>query len=130
MQTNSKIMLVDDELDFLEIIGKFLTRRKIDFVTACGCLEALDLLNHHRFDVVIMDVSMPGLGGIECMAELKKLKPEPEIIILTGHGSLNTGLTGMKRGAFDYCLKPVDFEELLEKILLAREKAANQQIKR
>jgi DNA-binding NtrC family response regulator len=116
-------MLVDDEPDFLEIMGKFFVRRNIDFITASGCLEALDLLNHHHFDVVIMDVSMPGLGGIECMAEIKKIRPELEVIILTGHGSLNTGLAGMKKGAFDYCLKPVDFEELLEKILLAREKS-------
>ncbi len=124
MPTNSKIMLVDDEPDFLEIMGKFFTRRHLEFVSAGGCLEALDLLNLHHIDVVIMDVSMPGLSGIECMAELKKIQPELEVIILTGHGSLNTGLIGMKKGAFDYCLKPVDFQELFEKIVLARKKIA------
>jgi DNA-binding NtrC family response regulator len=117
-----KIMLVDDEADFRQIMGKFFMRRKIDFVTAGDCLEALDQLGQESIDVVIMDVSMPGLDGLECMAEMKKIQQELEIIILTGHASLNVGISGMKKGAFDYCLKPVDFDELLEKIILAKEK--------
>jgi DNA-binding NtrC family response regulator len=117
-----KIMLVDDEADFRQIMGKFFMRRKIDFVTAGDCLEALDQLGQESIDVVIMDVSMPGLDGLECMAEMKKIQQELEIIILTGHASLNVGISGMKKGAFDYCLKPVDFDELLEKIVLAKEK--------
>lgn len=124
MDEKSKIMLVDDELNFREIMAKFFQRRKIDFATAGGCLEALDILGQGNFDVVVMDVSMPGLDGIECMAEMKKVQPELEVIILTGHASLNVGISGMKKGAFDYCLKPVDFDELLEKIVLAKEKAA------
>ncbi len=79
-------------------------------------------LGQENIDVVIMDVSMPGLDGLECMAEMKKIQPELEVIILTGHASLNVGISGMKKGAFDYCLKPVDFDELLEKIVLAKEK--------
>ena len=124
MNTQKKIMLVDDEVDFLEIMAKFFKRRKIDFTTAGGCSEALDRLTQDSFDVVVMDVSMPGLDGIECMAEMKKIKPELEVIILTGHASLNVGISGMKKGAFDYCLKPVDFDELLEKIVLAKEKVS------
>lgn len=125
MNNNKKIMLVDDELDFRQIMAKFFQRRKIDFETACGCLEALDLLAQNDFDVVVMDVSMPGLDGIACMAEVKKVQPEIEVIILTGHASLHSGINGMKKGAFDYCLKPVDFDELLEKIILAKEQAAS-----
>ncbi len=87
-----------------------------------SCLEALDRLGQDSFDVVIMDVSMPGLDGLQCMAEMKKVHQELEVIILTGHASLNVGISGMKKGAFDYCLKPVDFDELLEKIVLAKEK--------
>ena len=124
MDEKSKILLVDDELNFREIMAKFFQRRKIDFATAGGCLEALDILGQDSFDVVVMDVSMPGLNGIECMAEMKKVQPELEVIILTGHASLNVGISGMRKGAFDYCLKPVDFDELLEKIVLAKEKAA------
>jgi len=122
MDEKRKIMLVDDEVDFLEIMAKFFKRRKVDFETATACMEALDRLGTDSFDVVIMDVSMPGLDGLECMAEMKKVQPELEVIILTGHASLNLGISGMKKGAFDYCLKPVDFDELLEKIVLAKEK--------
>jgi DNA-binding NtrC family response regulator len=119
MDKNHKIMLVDDEIDFLEILSKFFRRRGIDIITADCCLKALDWLGKDSFDVVVMDVSMPGLDGIECMIEMKKIQPNLEVIILTGHASLHSGLIGMKKGAFDYCLKPIDFEELLEKILLA-----------
>ncbi len=122
MNETRKIMLVDDEIDFLDIMAKYFKRRKIDFATAGGCVEAMDRLGKDTFDVVIMDVSMPGIGGLECMAEMKKVQPELEVIILTGHASLNAGISGMKKGAFDYCLKPVDFDELLEKIVLAKEK--------
>lgn len=120
-----KVLLVDDEADFRDIMAKFFSRRKIPFATAAGCMEALEWLGQDSFDVVIMDVSMPGLDGLECMAEMKKIQPTVEVIILTGHASLNAGLMGMKKGAFDYCLKPVDFDELLEKIILAREKASD-----
>jgi len=126
MDTPKKIMLVDDEQDFLDIMAKFFKKRNIPFATARGCREAMDRLGEDRFDVVVMDVSMPGLDGLMCMVEMKKVQPVLEVIILTGHASLDSGISGMKKGAFDYCLKPVDFEELLEKIILARERAATQ----
>jgi DNA-binding NtrC family response regulator len=124
MAEKSKLLLVDDEADFREIMAKFFLRRKISVETAGGCMEALDWLGKDSFDVVIMDVSMPGLDGIDCMAEVKKVQPDLEVIILTGHASINAGLIGMKKGAFDYCLKPIDFDELLEKIILARKKVS------
>ncbi len=120
MEKIKKLLLVDDEADFRNIIGNFFNRRKIACETAASCMEALDWLGKDTFDVVIMDVSMPGLDGLACMAEIKKMWPAIEVIILTGHVSINSGLIGMKQGAFDYCLKPVDFDELLEKVLLAR----------
>jgi len=123
-----KIMMVDDEADFLESMGNLFRRRNIGFAMAGSCSEAIDLLGRGYFDVVIMDVSMPGKDGLVCMAEMKALVPEIEVIVLTGHASLDAGLVGMKQGAFDYCLKPVEFTELLEKIALAREKAANAHI--
>jgi DNA-binding NtrC family response regulator len=124
MVEKSKLLLVDDEADFREIMAKYFLRRKIEIEMAGGCMEALDWIGRDSFDVVIMDVSMPGLDGIDCMAEIKKIQPNMEVIILTGHASINAGLIGMKKGAFDYCLKPIDFDELLEKIILAREKAS------
>ena len=126
MVEKSKLLLVDDEADFRDIMAKFFSRRKIDVEMAGGCMEALDWIGKDSFDVVIMDVSMPGLDGIDCMAEIKKVQPEVEVIILTGHASINAGLIGMKKGAFDYCLKPIDFDELLEKIILARKKVSGQ----
>lgn len=123
-QNGRKILLVDDETDFLEIMSKFLNRRKLPFEVAESCIKALDWISKDSFDVVVMDVKMPGLDGLDCMVEMKKIRPELEFIILTGHSSLSSGLEGIKRGAFDYCLKPVNFEEILEMILLARRKIA------
>lgn len=122
MVANNKVLLVDDEPDFREIMGSFFKRRKIAYETAGGCLEALDWLGQDSFNVVVMDVVMPGLDGLKCMAEMLKIQPELAIIILTGNASINTGIMSMKQGAFDFCMKPVDFEELLEKIILAGQK--------
>lgn len=124
MKVNNKILLVDDELDFREVMEKFFSHRGLACAVAANCAEALEQLDREPFDVVIMDISMPGLSGLECMEEIKKLYSWLEVIILTGHASVHGGLIGMKKGAFDYCLKPVEFSELLEKVLLAREKVA------
>ncbi len=123
-----KILLVDDEQEFREISGKFLARRGFETLQAGSCATALDVLAKEadNVDVIIMDVSMPGRDGIACMAEVKATWPQLEVIILTGHASLSVSITGMKQGAFDYCMKPVDYDELLEKVALAREKAARE----
>jgi DNA-binding NtrC family response regulator len=120
MKDKKKILLVDDEADFREIMAKFFSRRRVDFKLAASCMDAHDQLAQDTFDVVVMDVTMPGLDGLKCMAEIKKVDPHLEVIILTGHASPHAGIAGIKLGAFDYCLKPIDFEELLEKIMLAR----------
>ena len=122
-----KILLVDDEADFREIMAKFFTRRQVEFSLAESCMDALEHLEQDEYDVVVMDVTMPGLDGLVCMAEMKKMYPHLEVIILTGHASPNAGVTGIKKGAFDYCLKPIDFEELLEKIMLARKSLGEQE---
>jgi len=121
----NKVLLVDDEAEFRSIMCSFFKRRKIPCETAGGCLEALDWLGREHFNVVVMDVVMPGLDGLKCMAEMKKLFPDLAIIILTGNAALNTGISSMKQGAFDFCMKPVDFDELLEKIILAGESTRN-----
>ncbi len=131
MNTNRKILLVDDEQEFREITGKFLLRRNLESLQVENCMAALDLLGKRdkEIDVIIMDVSMPGMDGISCMAEIKKSWPDKEVIILTGHASLQISINGMKQGAFDYCMKPVDSSELLEKILLVREFQSKERIK-
>lgn len=117
------LLVVDDEPDFKEIIQKRLTRMGIQLSLADCCVAALETLEAQPVDVVIMDVSMPGINGIECLKKVKERWPQIEVIILTGHASVKSGIEGMQGGAFDYCLKPIDVLELLEKVELAAQKA-------
>jgi DNA-binding NtrC family response regulator len=119
---NLRVLVVDDEADFLETIVMRLQRRKIDATGVDGGKKALEIVENERFDVVVLDVLMPGLDGIETLKLLKKKKPFIEVIILTGHGSVESGLQGMQFGAFDYIMKPADLDELLEKIQQAYER--------
>ena len=119
---NLRVLVVDDEADFLETIVMRLRRRKIDATGVDGGKKALEIVENERFDVVVLDVLMPGMDGIETLKLLKKKKPFIEVIILTGHGSVESGLQGMQFGAFDYIMKPADLNELLEKIQQAYER--------
>ena len=80
-------------------------------------------LTYRKNDVVIMDMHMPGENGIQCLRKVKERWPLTEVIILTGHASVQSGIEGMQSGAFDYCIKPIDVRELLEKVELAAQKA-------
>jgi DNA-binding response OmpR family regulator len=117
-----RVLVVDDELDFLETIVKRLKTRKIDVTGVDSGVKALSLLNDQDFDVVILDVKMPGLDGIDTLREMKKKKPLVEVIMLTGHASVESGIQGMQLGAFDYVMKPVALDELLEKMRQAYER--------
>ena len=118
-----QLLLVDDEPDFKEILLKRLTRMGVRLSLADCCTAALETLESQPIDVIIMDVSMPGLDGIQCLKKVKERWPLVEVIILTGHASVKSGIDGMQSGAFDYCLKPIDVLELLEKVELAAQKA-------
>jgi DNA-binding NtrC family response regulator len=118
-----RVLVVDDEQDFLETLVNRLNKRKIDTTGAKSGEEALELMNKKLFDVVIMDVKMPGgIDGIEALREIKKVQPLAEVILLTGHASVETSIEGMKLGAFDYLMKPIKLEELLMKLAQAFEK--------
>jgi DNA-binding response OmpR family regulator len=117
-----KVLIVDDEEDFLETIVKRLQARSIEVTGAESGYKALELINDGNFDVVILDVKMPGLDGIETLREMKKKKPLVEVIMLTGHASVESGIQGMQLGAFDYVMKPVALDELLEKMRQAYER--------
>ncbi len=117
-----RVLVVDDEIDFLETIVKRLQARNINVSGVDSGRKALDSLNEQEFDVVILDVKMPGLDGIETLREMKKKKPLVEVIMLTGHASVESGIQGMQLGAFDYVMKPVALDELLEKIRQAYER--------
>ena len=118
-----RVMVVDDEKDFLETLVNRLKKRDIE---AVGCLsgeEALEVMKKRLFDVIILDIKMPGgMDGIEVLREMKRVQPLAEVILLTGHASVETSIEGMKLGAFDYLLKPVKLEELLVKVGQAFEK--------
>ncbi len=111
-----KVLFVDDEIDFLETLMKRMKKRGVDVAGVGSGEEALDYLNMHRADVVVLDVRMRGIGGINALKEIKKIDPLMEVIMLTGHASIEAAIEGMESGAFDYLMKPADFDELFYKI--------------
>lgn len=111
------ILVVDDEIDFLETLVKRLRKRNIDAVGVASGERALETLEKKQFDAVVLDIKMPGgLDGIETLREIKRQHPLTEVILLTGHGSVEMSIEGMKMGAFDYLLKPIKLEELMVKL--------------
>jgi two-component system OmpR family response regulator len=120
-----RVLVVDDEDDFRNTLIKRLEARQVPVTGAAGGNEALALLKAQDFKVVVLDVKMPGKDGIETLQEMKKLKPQTQIILLTGHASVEAGIQGMRLGAFDYIIKPVPLDELLEKLQQAFERGNN-----
>jgi DNA-binding NtrC family response regulator len=117
------VMLVDDEVPFVDTMTKRLGKRSLDIVAAYSGHEALEKLKtSSKVDVVILDVKMPGMDGIETLREIKKAYPLVEVIMLTGHATVETGIEGMKLGAFDYLMKPCDIEQLMAKVQEAKSK--------
>lgn len=117
------VMLVDDEKQFIDTMTKRLNKRNIKVLACLSGEEALKELDKHRnVDVVILDVKMPGMDGIETLQEIKKKYPLIEVVMLTGHATVESAVEGMKLGAFDYLMKPCEIEELLEKVKQAAEK--------
>jgi len=117
-----RVLVVDDELDFLETIVKLLSKRNLKVMGAESGEKALELLENEPFDVVVLDIRMPGMDGIETLREIKKRKPSTEVIMLTGHGSIESGLQGLQLGAYDYVMKPAELEDLVERIRKAFER--------
>ena len=111
-----RVMLVDDEADFLNTLMKRLKKRKLDMTGAESGEDALSILGRNPVDIVVLDVRMPGIDGIETLKEIKKQFPLIEVIMLTGHANVEVAVQGMELGAFDYLMKPMDIDELLYKI--------------
>jgi DNA-binding NtrC family response regulator len=125
-KTQSYIMLVDDEKDFVEMLSLRLAETGENIISAYSGSECLEKLDKPDIDVVILDVKMPGMDGIETLREIKRRAPLVEVILLTGHGTIETAVEGMKLGAYDFLLKPADFDELTEKLDKARQRKNDQ----
>ena len=121
MPDNPKVLIVDDEENFCRSLLKILTARKIPAFAVNRGDAALEELSQNTYDVVLLDVKMPGISGIEVLKLMKERKIKAEVIVLSGHASLETAVEIVKYGAYDYLLKPCDTEELLVKITSAYE---------
>jgi DNA-binding NtrC family response regulator len=111
-----RVLLVDDEEQFVQTLAMRLDARGYAVATAFNGDQALKYVKAKDADVVILDVLMPGLTGIDTLREMKKLRPLTEIIMLTGHATVATAIEGMKLGAFDFLMKPTEIEDLVGKI--------------
>jgi two-component system, OmpR family, response regulator len=114
-----RVLLVDDEEIFRETLAKLLKRRGLEVTTAPGGREALDLLAARPVDVVVLDLRMPGMDGIETLRRIAATRPEARVIILTGHGSVEAGVQALGASAYDFLLKPVAPEQLMDVVIAA-----------
>ena len=110
------ILLVDDEADFVQTLAERLELRGLDVRVACDGESAIDQIEKDLPDVVVLDVMMPGLGGLEVLKQIKTQYTGIPVILLTGRGSTADGIEGMRLGASDYLMKPIDIDELIKKI--------------
>jgi DNA-binding NtrC family response regulator len=124
-----KLLIVDDEVDFLQSIAKRLEIRDFDITTATNGEEAIQATNQKKFDLALLDLKMPGMHGTEVLAKLKKKHKWLEVIILTGHGSIDSAVECTKLGAFGYLAKPYDLEELIEVLKQAFEERLKKKFK-
>ncbi len=117
-----KMMLVDDEERYLQTTAKLIEKKGYEVLTAGSGKEALEKLKAQNVHVVVLDVKMPGMDGNETLKAIKALYPLVEVIMLTGHATVDSAIDGLKNGAFDYLMKPADLDQILEKALDAFEK--------
>ncbi len=113
----ANVLLVDDESEFVETFSERLELRNLKISKAFNGEEALQVLEKdHDLEVVILDVKMPGMDGIETLTEIKKKYPLVEVIMLSGHSTVESAIEGMKKGAFDYMMKPCDLDQIIAKV--------------
>ena len=117
-----QLLLVDDEERFLHTTKILLEKRGVVTFTATNGADALKAMDEHRIDVVILDVKMPGIDGVEVLRKTKQEHPLMEVIMLTGHASVESAVEGLKLGAFDYVKKPCDISDLITKVNEAYDK--------
>jgi DNA-binding NtrC family response regulator len=124
---NVKVLIVDDEENFVELLAERLVSRGFHVTKALNGSDAVSITTAGDVDVVLLDVMMPGKDGIATLQEIKQIKPLTEAIMLTGHGTVETGIAGMKLGAYDYIMKPADIESLQKKLIDACKRKKEQE---
>jgi DNA-binding NtrC family response regulator len=117
---SEKILLVDDENDFLEVMSERMGARGMEVTTADSAQEALLQVEKGGFDAIVLDLKMPGMDGLETLKKIKEKRPELQVILLSGHATLEKGIEAMKLGAMDFIEKPADINELTDKIRKAK----------
>lgn len=122
-----RVLLVDDEKDFVDVLAERLESRDFAVTTAYDGDEAVAKIKEKEIDVVVLDVLMPGKDGVSTLRELKQLKPIVEVIMLTGHATVESAVEGLKVGAYDYLMKPTETKDLVEKIVKAYKRKADQE---
>jgi DNA-binding NtrC family response regulator len=125
-----RLLVVDDEARFVETLTKRLRARGLFVEGANSGQEALATLATKPFDVVLLDVRMPGMDGVETLRAIKRDHPSIQVVLLSGNASINAAIEGMRVGAMDYLLKPADFEDILGKVEEAFEKKLLEEEKR
>lgn len=122
-----EVLLVDDEQQFVEVLAERLEARGFSVRTAVSGDEGLVKLREQEADVVILDMQMPGRDGVDSLREIKRISPLIEVIMLTGHATIDSGIQGLKLGAYDYLMKPAETEDLVPKILRAYPRKSEQE---
>lgn len=121
-EIQANVLLVDDEEQFLNVFAERLKTRGLKIDTAASGEEAVTKSRGKELDAIILDLAMPGMGGLETLRKLREENPDLQVIILTGHGSVESGVEAMKEGAFDFMEKPVDITKIMAKIGEAKHK--------
>ena len=124
-----RVLLVDDEVEFVDTLAKRMKKRKLTTSSVNSGEDALEFLGQNPTDVVILDVKMPGIDGIQTLREIKQQYPLVEVIMLTGHANVEVAIQGMEIGAFDYLMKPMAIDDLVYKIQDAYKKKSIQEKK-
>lgn len=121
-EIKADVLLVDDEEQFLKVLSQRLEGRGMKVDTSTSGEDALKRVKGKEFDAIILDLAMPGMSGIEALKRIRSENPDVQIIMLTGHGSIEKGIEAMKAGAVDFLEKPADLNKILEKVAEAKRK--------
>jgi len=115
-----KVLLVDDEKDFIEALGERMENRGMNVSTTTSAKDAIKRVKKESYDAIVLDLQMPEMDGMEALKAIKKINPDMQVILLTGHATVEKGIEAMKLGAMDLIEKPTDIETIAEKIKKAQ----------